>query len=140
MPNQTQGRYWAIAAVVFFVALWYLGSVMLPFLVGGAVAYFLDPVADRLERLGLSRALATLVISVAAFVLVVLIVLALIPVLVQQLTSLINAAPTGVSLLEWLNAEIAARVLERSDGDFKEASNTLNLPLAELRKLLARKK
>ena len=53
---------------------------------------------------------------------------------------LINAAPTGVSLLEWLNAEIAARVLERSDGDFKEASNTLNLPLAELRKLLARKK
>ena len=90
MPNQTQGRYWAIAAVVFFVALWYLGSVMLPFLVGGAVAYFLDPVADRLERLGLSRALATLVISVAAFVLVVLIVLALIPVLVQQLTSLIN--------------------------------------------------
>ena len=72
MPNQTQGRYWAIAAVVFFVALWYLGSVMLPFLVGGAVAYFLDPVADRLERLGLSRALATLVISVAAFVLVVL--------------------------------------------------------------------
>ena len=97
MPNQTQGRYWAIAAVVFFVALWYLGSVMLPFLVGGAVAYFLDPVADRLERLGLSRALATLVISVAAFVLVVLIVLALIPVLVQQLTSLINAAPTLVS-------------------------------------------
>ena len=63
MPNQTQGRYWAIAAVVFFVALWYLGSVMLPFLVGGAVAYFLDPVADRLERLGLSRALATLMHS-----------------------------------------------------------------------------
>ena len=112
MPNQTQGRYWAIAAVVFFVALWYLGSVMLPFLVGGAVAYFLDPVADRLERLGLSRALATLVISVAAFVLVVLIVLALIPVLVQQLTSLINAAPTLVSEFQ---AFLITRFPELSD-------------------------
>ena len=49
-----------IAALLFFVALWYVGSVLLPFLVGGAVAYFLDPVADRLERWGLSRALATL--------------------------------------------------------------------------------
>jgi len=53
---------------------------------------------------------------------------------------LINAAPTGEALLEWLNAEIATRVLERSDGDLKEASNMLNLPLAELRKLLALKK
>ena len=53
--------------------------------------------------------------------------------------SKINAAPTGEDLLEWLNAEVAARVLERSDGDLKEASNVLNLPLADLRKLLARK-
>jgi transcriptional regulator with GAF, ATPase, and Fis domain len=52
---------------------------------------------------------------------------------------LINAAPTGEDLLGWLNAEIATRVLERSDGDLKEASVMLNLPLAELRKLLAQK-
>ena len=97
MPNQTQGRYWAIAAILFFVALWYLGSVLLPFLLGGAVAYFLDPLADRLERLGLSRVLATMVISIAATVLVVLVVLAVIPVLVQQLSGLITAAPTLVA-------------------------------------------
>ena len=112
MPNQTQERYWAIAAVIFFVALWYLGSVMLPFLVGGAVAYFLDPVADRLERLGLSRALATVVISIAAFVMVVLVVLALIPILMQQLTSLINAAPTLVTEFQ---AFLITRFPELSD-------------------------
>ena len=112
MSNQIQGRYWLIAALLFFVALWYLGSVLLPFLVGGAVAYFLDPVADRLERWGLSRALATLVISVAAFVLLVLIVLALIPVLMQQLTSLINAAPTLVSEFQ---AFLITRFPELSD-------------------------
>ncbi len=93
MPIQLQGRYWTIAGVLFFVALWYLGSVMLPFLVGGAAAYFLDPIADRLQRLGLSRILATTVITLGAFLLVVLLVLAVIPVLVQQLTALINAAP-----------------------------------------------
>lgn len=93
MPIQLQGRYWAIVAALFFVTLWYLGGVMLPFLVGGALAYFLDPIADRLERLGLSRTVATIVISVAAFILVILLVLAVIPVLVSQLTALINAAP-----------------------------------------------
>ncbi len=93
MPIQIQGRYWTIAAVLFFVALWYLGGVILPFLVGGAVAYFLDPLADRLQKLGLSRVAATSVISLAAVILVVLMVLAVIPVLIQQLSALINAAP-----------------------------------------------
>lgn len=100
MPTDIQGRTWAIIALLFFVALWFLGSVMLPFLVGGALAYFLDPVADRLERLGLSRIAATSVITLGAFLLVVLLVLAVIPVLVQQLTALINAAPEIASKLE----------------------------------------
>lgn len=55
------------------------------------------------------------------------------------LDQLINAAPTSVDLLDWLNGEIAGRILERCDGDLKEASKTLNLPMPELRKLLARK-
>lgn len=100
MPGQLQGRYWTIVGIVFFLALWYLGSVMLPFLVGGAVAYFLDPIADKLQRLGLSRILATTLITLGAFLLVVLLVLAVIPVLVQQLTALINAAPQISSRLE----------------------------------------
>jgi DNA-binding NtrC family response regulator len=52
---------------------------------------------------------------------------------------LINAAPMGAVILDWLNVEVASRMLERADGDLKEASNSLNLTLAELRKLLAQK-
>ena len=52
---------------------------------------------------------------------------------------LVDAAPGGIDLLEWLSSEVAGRILERSDGDFKEASRTLNLPMADLRKLLARR-
>jgi len=51
---------------------------------------------------------------------------------------LINLAPTGENLLSWITREIAGRVVERADGDFKKASTMLNLPAAEIRKLLAR--
>jgi len=93
LPVRQQAQYWGIALASFFVALWFLGDVMLPFLVGGAVAYFLDPVADRLERLGLSRTAATAAISVAALVIFVLLALLIVPMLVRQLAQLVNTAP-----------------------------------------------
>ncbi len=52
---------------------------------------------------------------------------------------LIDTAPSGVDLLDWLAGEVAGRVLERSDGDFKKASATLKVPVPELRKILAKK-
>ncbi len=94
LPVRHQMIYWGIAAVVFFAALWGLGNVILPFLVGGAIAYFLDPIADRLERAGLSRTAATSVISVAALLIFVLLALLIVPMLVRQLVGLVNAAPT----------------------------------------------
>ncbi|MFT4151517.1 MAG: AI-2E family transporter [Paracoccaceae bacterium] len=93
LPISSQAKYWGIAAAVFFLFFWLLGDVMMPFLAGAAVAYFLDPVADRLERAGLSRVMATAVISVVATLIVILLMLSLIPTLVSQLTALINAAP-----------------------------------------------
>jgi predicted PurR-regulated permease PerM len=93
LPIREQAKYWGAATAVFLVILWYLGSVMLPFLVGGALAYFLDPVADRLESLGLGRVAATGVITLAALLILVLLVLAVIPTLIEQLTALINSAP-----------------------------------------------
>ncbi|MCU9847048.1 AI-2E family transporter [Defluviimonas sp. WL0024] len=94
LPVRQQATYWGIAAVLFFAALWGLGNVILPFVVGGALAYFLDPVADRLERMGLSRTAATSVISIAALLIFVLLSLLIVPMLVRQLVGLVNAAPT----------------------------------------------
>ncbi|MDZ4097022.1 MAG: AI-2E family transporter [Paracoccaceae bacterium] len=93
LPVRVQFRYWGIVVAVFLVILWFLGNVILPFVVGGAIAYFLDPVADRLQRLGLSRVVATTVISVVMLLVTVLLVLAVIPTLVGQLTALVNSAP-----------------------------------------------
>ncbi|MBN2631893.1 MAG: AI-2E family transporter [Rhodobacteraceae bacterium] len=93
LPIGQQAKYWGIAAAVLFAFLWLMGDVLVPFLVGGAVAYFLDPVADRLERLGLSRVASTAVIMLLLVLFMVLLVLAVIPTLIQQTTALVNAAP-----------------------------------------------
>lgn len=124
VPINFHGRFWAAVALIFFLALWFLGPVMLPFLVGGAIAYFLDPVADRLERLGLSRIAATTLITLAALVLFILLVLAVIPMLVGQLTALINAAP-----------EISAKLTTQLITQFPELSDstsTMRQTLAEI--------
>lgn len=93
LPVRTQVSYWGIAAAVFIVLLWFLGDVLLPFVLGGAVAYFLDPVADRLERAGMSRAMATGTITVAAVLIFVILALAVVPALVRQTNQLVDVAP-----------------------------------------------
>ena len=124
LPIKDQLRYWGIAAVLFLVLFWFLGDVLLPFLVGGAIAYFLDPVADRLERMGMSRAAATTLISVVALLLVILLVLAVIPTLVNQLTALINAAPDIARRLQQF-------LLERFP-ELADSTSTIRQTLAEI--------
>ena len=48
LPVRDQMKYWGIASAIFLAMLWFLGDVILPFVLGGAIAYFLDPVADKL--------------------------------------------------------------------------------------------
>lgn len=94
LPAREQVKYWGIAAAVFSVVLWFLGDVLLPFVLGGAIAYFLDPVADRLERMGFSRVMATAIITVIGVLGFILLLLWVIPSLVGQALDLFNVAPT----------------------------------------------
>lgn len=93
LPVRDQVKYWSIASVVFLGAIWLLSDVMLPFILAMAVAYMLDPVADRLEAMGLSRAIATVVITAVAAFAFILIALLILPTLVGQATDLIATAP-----------------------------------------------
>ena len=103
LPVRQQVTYWGIAMAVFLLVMWALGNVILPFLVGGAIAYFLDPVADRLERLGLSRVLATVIIFVFLLGVVTVALLVIVPLLIQQTNDLIQSAPDLFNQLRtWL--------------------------------------
>ena len=97
LPGKDQLKYWGVAALVFFVVLWFLGNIILPFLVGGAIAYFLDPIADRLQRAGMSRTAATALITVVAALVFAALVLSVIPTLIHQLAALIDAVPELVT-------------------------------------------
>ncbi|MBO9449331.1 AI-2E family transporter [Tropicibacter sp. R16_0] len=88
-----QVRYWGIVLAVFVLALWFLGDVLLPFVIGGAIAYFIDPIADRLEALGLTRMAATGVITIASVLLFVIMILMVVPALIAQLIDLIEVLP-----------------------------------------------
>lgn len=93
LPVRDQFKYWSIATIIFVGIMWLLGDVLLPFVLGGAIAYFLDPVADRLERMGASRAMATAIITVAAIIVFVILTLLVVPALLEQAISLFNTAP-----------------------------------------------
>ncbi|WP_170607350.1 AI-2E family transporter [Ruegeria arenilitoris] len=94
LPVRDQLRYWGIAAIVFVLLLWLLGDVLLPFVIGGAIAYFLDPVADRLEKLGLSRVAATGIITVVGVLGFVLMILMVVPALITQMLDLVDVLPS----------------------------------------------
>ncbi|WP_109313145.1 AI-2E family transporter [Ruegeria sp. AU67] len=94
LPVKDQLRYWGVAAVIFVLCLWALGDVLLPFVIGGAIAYFLDPLADRLENLGLSRMAATAIITVVGILGFALAILMVVPALITQLIELVEVMPS----------------------------------------------
>ncbi|WP_172329667.1 AI-2E family transporter [Mangrovicoccus sp. HB161399] len=93
LPSKTQAKIWSVAAVLTLAVLWFLGPQLLPFVMGAAIAYLLDPVADRLEAAGLSRALSVAVISLVAVLVFAICLLLIIPSLVSQSVSFVEALP-----------------------------------------------
>lgn len=92
--------FWLGVLVASVVFLWFFRSILLPFVAGMALAYFLDPVADWLERRGLSRAMATVVILVCFILVFALSLMLIIPIIVSQFTQFAAALPGYLSQLQ----------------------------------------
>lgn len=94
VPVHRQLQIWGALGALTILVLWLLGNVILPFVLGAAVAYFLDPLADRLERMGLSRVAATVAISFGALLAFLLAAVLIVPLLIEQSRALIAVAPS----------------------------------------------
>ncbi len=94
MTLQRQVSFWLISLLAFVIALWLLSPILLPFIAGLVLAYFLDPVADALERMGLPRVAATLVILGLSILLLVLVLLLIVPILGDQIVKFAGDLPT----------------------------------------------
>ncbi|RWE61847.1 AI-2E family transporter [Mesorhizobium sp.] len=111
-----QIRFWLISAVILAIFLYVFSGILLPFVAGMVLAYFLDPVADRLQRLGLSRLMATIVILFAFIVVLVLAFVILIPVLASQMADFASKLPEYLTRLQTLITSFDPRWLEEKFG------------------------
>lgn len=119
MSAQRQTLIWLGAAFVLFFLLWLLGDILLPFVLGAGIAYLLDPLADRLETLGLSRFLATVVIVVVFALILIAGLLVLIPLLVEQLAGFASKLPGYIESSRDLFSGYTAQWV----GDFLTSAN-----------------
>ncbi|HEY9133867.1 MAG TPA: AI-2E family transporter [Dyella sp.] len=99
--NQDVSRRWQILAIVAVIGylLWLLAPVLMPFAVAAMLAYLGDPLADRLERLGLGRTLAVTIVFLILVLLTVGALLLLIPLISRQIDNLVQNLPRYV---EWV--------------------------------------
>jgi predicted PurR-regulated permease PerM len=85
--------FWLATFLVLAAVLWLLHDILLPFVAGIALAYALAPLADRMERLGVNRTIAALLIVGVFVLLLIALTLLLVPLLVQQGAALISNIP-----------------------------------------------
>lgn len=93
MTRRERALFWAMLLAAVLVALYVLRDVLVPFVAGMAVAYLLDPVVDRLERIGVGRGLATFAVLLGFFAIASGLVLLLIPLLQTQVEKLASVLP-----------------------------------------------
>ncbi len=105
--------FWVALLAGLGVAVWLLSSILAPFVLGMAIAYFVDPLVGRLERLGPSRAVVSAGIIVTVFGVSTLGLLLVAPVLLAQVTNLAERLPALVTWGYQALLPVANRLMER---------------------------
>jgi predicted PurR-regulated permease PerM len=126
MSFERQLTFWLATFAVVVLLLWLLSDILLPFIAGMALAYLLNPLTNRLERLGLKRTLAALLIVGVAVLAFIFLILLIVPILADQLSALISNIPGYVTRLQalvtdpnrtWLRRIIGSEDTSKTIGD-----------------------
>lgn len=102
--------FWLTVLVAAGVFLYLIKGVLLPFIAGFIIAYFLDPVVKRLERLGLSRVTVILLVSLGLALLGAALALLVVPLVVNQATQLLADLPSYVEAVKQWSQRILTYV------------------------------
>ena len=108
---------WLALLGLLIYALVMLSGVLLPFVAGLTLGYLLDPLAERLERLGINRLGATLLLLAAFVLLFVLLMLLLVPVLAHQFAALLENLPGFALKLQQLVVDEGNKLIESYGGE-----------------------
>lgn len=111
--NQETSRRWQMLAITVVIGLliWLLAPVLMPFAIAAMLAYLSDPLADRLERLGLGRSLAVSIVFVVLILVIAAALLLLVPLIARQIENLVQNFPRYVEwardkALPWLQTKL----------------------------------
>jgi predicted PurR-regulated permease PerM len=97
--------FWLVTFIALAAVLWLLHDILLPFVAGVALAYVLAPLANRAERLGMNRTIASLLIVGILIVSLIVLMVLLVPLLLQQGAALISHVPDYLKRVKELVAD-----------------------------------
>jgi predicted PurR-regulated permease PerM len=137
---------WTVVALLAGWLLWLLAPVLSPFVFAALLGWLGDPLVDRIERRGLSRNAAVLLVFGGMMLVLVLALLLLLPLLERQIVTLVQSLPryrdwlvgtvgpwlerrTGLQLLAWLDPE---RLIELVRSHWQQAGGMARTVLGYL--------
>ena len=129
MVEKKQTIFWIVITCILFLAIYTLSPVLMPFVAGMILAYLLDPLVDRVEKIGIRRSLSTFFVLTIFFVCSAGSSLLLLPVILNQLSNLTSFLPTLISNLEPFMRQVRSLVDNAIKAD---NSNQLSLPVADI--------
>ncbi len=118
--------FWTASALLFAYLVQLLAPVLLPFVVGLTLAYFINPLIDVMGRAGLPRWVSAVLVLAASTFLIILALVFVVPILMQQAAGLIEAAPRGIERLKGLIQDSAR---EHLGARYPQAENTVRTAL-----------
>ena len=73
--------------------LWNISDILAPFILGGILAYLLDPMADKMESFGVPRLLTALTLSLFALFVLMTATILVLPIIFDQINQIIGFIP-----------------------------------------------
>ena len=131
MRVEKQLWFWLIALALFIGAIALLKDILLPFIAAIVMAYFLSPIADRLQGVGVNRLVAAILIVGVVAVLIALALVLLVPVLVDQLRQIATTLPEEAQRARQSVEEVARGWLGSNFPAFQSALDRLNNEIAQ---------
>jgi len=146
MSLRTQVMVWVGFTFVAILLIWLFRPILLPFIIGGALAYLLNPAVAFVQRRGIRRSWSSAIVLLGVIGLLIGIFLSIMPIVVQQVGGLIARLPGYVGdlqnlvqtlapqLSDWLGPERTAQIeasLTQFIGSGVELAGTVTAQVAQ---------
>ncbi|EJF88694.1 AI-2E family transporter [Bartonella tamiae] len=133
-----QAFFWLLTLTFFIIFMFVFSSVLLPFVVGIALAYFLNPIVELFEKFGISRVWGTILITIFIILVIVVTLTTLIPIISSQLQQFIREGlPIYVNRIQNFFAEHSFEWIKKYLGsDSSEIQSNIQAMLGQSSELL----